>query len=124
MPENSLSNNYSTDPKSDFGFHIWIGLSPLVLSLIITLVIIFGLNSLPTKLPLFYSTPWGEGQLATHQQMFIIPISIAFIALLNLFISWQLHQLQFFFKQVLIFSSVVASLILTTAFIKIILLFI
>lgn len=128
MSEKNLSSSCcgqnQTYSKNDHGFRLWLGLSPLILSILITLTIVFSLKYLPSKLPLFYSAPWGEGQLATHQQMLIIPIGIAFITLLNLMISWQLHPFQSFFKKVLILSSIVASLILTTAFVKIILLFI
>lgn len=128
MSEKNLSNSYCGQSQAysgnDWGFHLWLGLSPLIISIFITLTIVFGLKYLPSKLPLFYSAPWGERQLATHQQMFVIPVSIAFIALLNLAISWQLHPFQSFFKKVLILSSIVSSLILTIAFVKIILLFI
>lgn len=104
--------------------HLWIGLCLLILSLSIALTVATILKFLPPRLPLFYSLPWGDGQLATHQQFLIIPASIALIALLNLVLSWQLHPSQSFFKKVLIFSSVVVSLILTIAFIKIVLNFI
>lgn len=104
--------------------HIWLIVTPLVLSLVIILVIGVLLRFLPTKLPLFYSLAWGEAQLATHQQFLIIPASITLIALLNLIISWQLHPQQVFFKKVLLSSSLIISLILTVAFVKIILNFI
>lgn len=102
--------------------HLWI-VFPLILSLIIALSTAL-LNFLPPKLPLFYSLPWGEGQLANHQQFLIIPASISAIALLNLIISWQLHPSQSFFKTVLITSSAVVTLIFAIAFIKIVLMFV
>jgi len=99
--------------------HLWIIISPLILSLIMILAIaLFGF--LPPKLPLFYSLPWGEGQLATHQQFLIIPASISLITLFNLIISWQLHPSQVFFKRMLLLSPLVISLILTITFIKIV----
>lgn len=104
--------------------HFWIGLFPLVLSIITALTIVILLNFLPPKLPLFYSLPWGEDQLATHQQFFIIPASIALIAPLNLVISWQLHPSQSFLKKVLLVSSTIVSFILTLTLIKIVLMFI
>lgn len=104
--------------------HFWVGLFPFILSLMITLTIFTTLGFLPTRLPLFYSLPWGDRQLATHQQFLIIPASISLIALLNLIISWQLHPSQSFFKKVLLGSSIVVSLILTITFIKIILNFV
>src|SRR3989344_9257912 len=105
-----------------FGF--WIGLSPLILSLSVTVSIVTALEFLPPRLPLFYSLSWGNGQLATHQQFLIIPATITLITLLNLVISWQLHPSQSFFKKVLLTSSIIVSVILVTTFIKIILMFI
>lgn len=101
--------------------HFWVGLSLLLLSLIIALTDLFVLKFLPATLPLFYSLPWGQAQLATHTQFLIIPASISAITILNLIISWQLHQSQSFFKKILLLSSIVVSLIFTITFVKIIL---
>lgn len=101
-----------------------IHLIPLILALFISLTIIFLQKVLPANLPLFYSLPWGQGQLATKQQILIIPATISLITLLNLAISWQLHPKQLFFKKALSLSSIITSLILTITFIKIILIFI
>lgn len=103
-----------------FSIHLWVGLILLVLSLSITLATIFALKLLPSKLPLFYSLPWGEEQLVTHQQFLIIPACISAITVLNLAISWQLHQFQSFFKKILLLASIIAALILAVTFIKII----
>lgn len=100
--------------------HLWIGLAILALSFSIAAVIITTFKFLPPRLPLFYSLPWGEAQLATHQQFLIIPASISAVTLLNLIIAWQLHPSQSFFKKALLLSSVAVSLILTTAFIKVV----
>lgn len=102
----------------------WIIISPFILSLLITIVILTALKFLPDRLPLFYSLPWGDNQLATHQQFFTIPASIGAATLLNLVISWQLHPSQAFFKKTLLISSIIISLILTISFVKIILNFI
>lgn len=104
--------------------HFWGTLSPIIFSLLLTIVILTLLQFLPTRLPLFYSLPWGEKQLATHQQFFILPASIGLITLLNLIISWQLHASQVFFKKVLMIASFTTSLILIITFIKIVINFI
>jgi len=103
---------------------IWIILISLILGIFMATSILLFFRFLPPKLPLFYSLPWGDTQLTTHQQFFVIPASIILITLLNLIISWQLHLSQSFFKKVLLFSSLVATLILTITFIKIVLIFI
>lgn len=102
----------------------WTIALPLLLSLLITVLIFTAFKLLPGRLPLFYSLPWGDNQLATHQQFLIIPASIGAVAFFNLIISWQLHPSQVFFKRTLLISSVALSLILTITFIKIILNFI
>lgn len=117
--KNNLEDKYLSHK-----LYLWLGLSPLILALLLTLTIIILLKFLPPRLPLFYSLPWGDGQLATPQQLLIIPASITLITLLNLIISWQLHYQQIFFKKVLLLSSAVTSLILTITLIKIILIFV
>ena len=99
-------------------------LFPILLSLLIALTILVLIRFLPPKLPLFYSLPWGEKQLAASQQLFIIPASITLLTLCNLIISWQLHPSQKFFQNILLFSSLLVSVILTITFFKIILIFI
>lgn len=97
---------------------------PLFLSLFTSLFITISAKFLPPKLPLFYSLPWGDKQLVSHSQLLIIPATISLIALCNLIISWQLHPTQALFKNILLFSSLLISLILTITFVKIILIFI
>lgn len=97
---------------------------PIILSLLIALTILILIRFLPPKLPLFYSLPWGEKQLVQNHQLLIIPASIALLSLSNLIISWQLHAQQKFFQNILLFSSVLISVILTITFFKIILTFI
>lgn len=104
-------------------FYLGVNLSPLVVAAAIGLFILLLFPLLPTKMPLFYSLSWGDKQLVSHGQFFIIPAIITLITLLNLIISWQLHPTQSFFKKVLTFTSLITTLILTTTFIKIVLIF-
>lgn len=103
---------------------LWISLIPVILSLFLTAFILLGSRSLPSRLPLFYSLPWGEDQLATHQELLIIPASIIVVTLVNSIISWQLHSSQSFFKKMLIFSPLLVSLLLIVSLVKIVLNFI
>lgn len=98
----------------------WINVLPIIISLILIIVILFGIRSLPAKLPLYYSLPWGDDQLATHQEFLLIPISIVIITLFNSVISWQLHPSQSFLKRILLFSPLIVSLLLTVTFLKIV----
>lgn len=96
----------------------------VLLSLLMTLFIVIAFRFLPPKLPLFYSLPWGEKQLAGKFQLLIIPAIIISVAFFNLIISRQLHPSQVFFKKILLLSSVLISLILTITFLKIVFIFI
>ncbi|OGE64062.1 hypothetical protein A3J13_02095 [Candidatus Daviesbacteria bacterium RIFCSPLOWO2_02_FULL_36_8] len=102
----------------------WINSIPILISVIFTLFILFFGRFLPAKLPLFYSLPWGDKQLVSHQQFLIIPGLIIFITLINVGISWQLHSSQIFFKKLLTFSSWLVAIILIITFLKIIFIFV
>lgn len=110
------SESFVTSQKLTF----WISLIPFILSLILGVAILLGMQSLPPKLPLFYSLPWGDNQLAYHQEFLLIPASIIVATLLNSVISSQLHPSQSFFKKILLFSPLVISFLLTVTFIRII----
>lgn len=105
-------------------FYLGVNLSPLMVAAVLGFFILLFFRFLPTQIPLFYSLSWGDKQLVTHRQFFLIPAIITLITLLNLIISWQLHNLQSFFKKVLLFASFITTLILTITFIKIVLIFI
>lgn len=102
---------------------IWIYLSPLVLSLLMAASILLFGKFLPPLLPLFYSLPWGENQLATHQQFLSLPTITVGISLINLMLYLRLPPSQTILKNILVFSSVATSLILLISLIKIVLLF-
>lgn len=101
-----------------------LNLFPLFLAIILAIFIALLPSVLPHKLPLFYSLPWGENQIATPTQFFIIPAIIVLISLINLSICAQLHPTQTFFKKILQIASLVSSIILTITFIRIVLIFI
>lgn len=105
-------------------FLLFLGILPIILSLLISVTILLMGQFLPSKLPLFYSLPWGEDQLATLWQFLIIPSVLICISLINLMIYWQLHQSQKLLKEILVVTTLICSLILFITFIKIILIFI
>lgn len=103
--------------------YLYLASLPLGVSLLITFFILIFFQFLPSKLPLFYSLPWGDAQFANHQQFLIIPASIILIDLINLSLIWHLHPSQKFFKNMLILTSLIITLIFLTTFIKIFLIF-
>lgn len=90
----------------------------LIIFQLIFLIIKF--NDLSQQVPLYYSLPWGEGQLATAASLFLLPTFSILILLLNNLIA------TFFFKTIPLFSrlltifSLVFSLFSTISLIKII----
>ena len=100
-----------------------LALLPLLISTVMVIVIFLLSKLLPPRLPLFYSLPWGEKELVSNIQLLIIPAIITLVTFSNLIISWQLHSSQIFFKKILLFSSILVSLILSITFFKIIYIF-
>ncbi len=89
-----------------------------VLTIALLFLLIF--NSLPQNVPLFYSLPWGSGQLASKQQLLILPAVMVLVALINFVIYSQLHVSQFILKRMLLVNVLVANFILVFAVLKII----
>lgn len=104
--------------------NLWVIVLPAVTSAVLILTVLLFFRFLPDKLPLFYSLPWGERQLATPEQFLIIPSIIILVTLVNLAVAKQLHQQQIFLKKALLLSSLIVTSILTITFIKIVFLFI
>lgn len=94
---------------------------PLLISLT-TIVLIFATtaalyNNLPSRLPLFYSLPWGQSQLVDKQQFFILPAVLLLTVLINTFVSLHLHPAQTALKRILMLNLIVLSVVsLVTAF--------
>lgn len=102
-------------------------ISILITIISIVIILLFFLifyNNLPNKLPLFYSLPWGENQLASKQQFLLLPIMLSLICLTNALIASQLHTAQFLLKRMLMLSLIIIDLILAITALKIIWIFI
>jgi hypothetical protein len=75
-------------------------------------LLIWKFTVLPPQVPLYYSLPWGEAQLASHSSLFLLPtISIVVLFIDNLFAVS-------FFKNLSLLSrlSVITSLIISLFF--------
>lgn len=103
--------------------YIWTTFFSIITAVIMALGVLFFLKILPERLPLFYSLPWGERQLASHSQFLIIPASIVLITLINLIVSHELHTSQSFLKIALHLTSLVTTSILIVTFMKIVFIF-
>lgn len=92
-------------------------------ALFLLILLFINLPSLPPQLPLFYSQPWGEKQLATIPQFLVLPSVVVLITLINLMISWHLHSSQIVLKRMLAISSVVIALLFVITAFKIVYIF-
>jgi len=62
------------------------------------IIFIIKFNNLPQQIPLYYSLPWGQDQLATTASLFLLPTFSIIVLLLNNLIA------TFFFKTIPLFS--------------------
>jgi len=92
--------------------------------IIILSTVAFTYERLPSELPLFYSLPWGEGQLVPIFQIVVLPSLTVIITLTNLLVSWHLHESQFLLKRMISIFSASLSLLITLAALRIMWLFI
>lgn len=110
--------------KSSKKIYFYLSLPSIVIAFFLSLIIFLFFEFLPPKIPLFYSLSWGEPQLVTHQQFYILPLSILLMTLINLIFLFKLNNSFDFFKKILVFSTIISTIILTITFIKISLIFI
>lgn len=77
--------------------------------------IIFRLNDLPPQVPLYYSLPWGESQLASANSLFILPSSsLVFLFINNLLAVFYLNTHSLMSRLLIIFSLIFSGLSLIT----------
>jgi hypothetical protein len=84
------------------------------------LVIAIRWSSLPPKIPLWYSRPWGLDQLASPIGLFILPLGGLVVYLVNLIISVYLTAEYLIFTQVLFLSSFLINILSLITLIKIV----
>lgn len=110
--------------QSTDGILFWPMSASVILALFLSIISLIYFQYLPSQLPIFLSLPWGESQLAPTSQIVILPSIIFLIILVNLIISWHLHTSQKVIKRIVYISTLLISLIIFTAGIKIIFTFI
>ncbi len=82
--------------------------------------IIFKFNDLPQQIPLYYSLPWGEGQLASAASIFILPTFCIIILLFNNLIATGFLKTIPLFSRLLTLFSLIFSFFSLISVIKII----
>ena len=105
---NSLLSKISTlgsfwQEKANHHFVRW-NFSFIIIQLVF---IVFKFNDLPQQIPLYYSLPWGEVQLASAASIFILPTFCIVILLFNnLVATGFLKTIPLFSRLLTIFSLV------------------
>ena len=84
--------------------------------------LIFNFSNLPPQLPLFYSRPWGEEQLATPEMFLMLPLGALLIVFFNTGLAAFLFEKFPFLARTLIWSTVLISLLLSITVFKVIIL--
>lgn len=112
-------NNIFNDKMSTF-------LSILALGIIFFsfLLIFLVFSRLPEVIPLFYSLPWGEKQLASKYLLILLPSLALGISLINLIIGQTILTGEIFYKRILAIATMLTSFLAFYGLIKIVLLFI
>lgn len=90
----------------------------LIIFQLIILVVKFG--DLPGQVPLYYSLPWGEGQLASAASLFLLPTFSIIILLLNNLIATFFLKTTILFSRLLTIFSLIFSLLSSISLVKII----
>lgn len=79
--------------------------------------LIYKFNDLPPQVPLYYSLPWGESQLASASQLFFLPtFSIVFGLINNLLAATIFAKITLLSKLLVITSLVISILSAVTLF--------
>ncbi|MDD4135613.1 MAG: hypothetical protein PHN66_00915 [Candidatus Shapirobacteria bacterium] len=94
----------------------------LLLIIFQIIILFFKFNELPQQVPLYYSLPWGDEQLAYTTSLFLLPIfSIVILLINNLIATFFLKSIPLFSRLLVIFS-LIFSLLSTISLTRIILL--
>lgn len=86
------------------------------------LFLLFFVFSLPPEIPLFYSRPWGENQLASPSLIWLLPTAAFITGLLNFYLAANFFEEMPFLSHVLSWSSVLIAFLTTVSVFKIIIL--
>lgn len=97
------------------GFYSWL----LMISIQIS-VLIIKWPQLPPAVPLFYSYPWGEKQLAPPQELIIFPASTMVFALINGLLATLAYPKNTLIAAIFLIASLFVNLIATIGLLKIV----
>jgi hypothetical protein len=94
----------------------------LVGDVLMTIVFLWRLNHLPPQIPLFYSRPWGEDQLADTWMLVFPPLLLNLLIVLNNYLYKKFFLGNILVKRIIDYVSIFLVVSFTVIFIRIILL--
>ena len=92
----------------------------IVSDLLMMAVFLLRFNRLPPQVPLFYSLPWGEQQLADSWTILLLPFALNLLFIFNNFIYRRFFLGNLLVQKILGVLNILLSVSLTLIFVKII----
>ncbi len=90
-------------------------------NILFSLIFLINLNKLPPQIPLFYTKPWGEDQLAELWVIFLIPFLFNFYYFINQYIKTRFFKENDFVEKLFFYTNLSNSLLGLLFFLRIIL---
>ncbi len=88
-------------------------------NIIMILAFLLQYGKLPPQIPLFYSRPWGEDQLADVWMIFLLPVIMNMFYVLNHFLYSKYFNPNNFIKKVMFYSDIFIIVSIIGIFLKI-----
>ena len=84
------------------------------------ILIIWFYHSLPPKIPIFFSRPWGEPWLSSPASIFILPLFSLLTLLINYFLALYFYIKKILLSELLVIFGFIISLFSTISLLQII----
>lgn len=87
---------------------------------VMVLLFLLKFRTMPPQIPLFYSRPWGESQLADYWSIFILPIFLNLLFFLNQHINNRFYKDNYLIRDIIYYLNIFLIISFTLVFIKIV----
>lgn len=100
----------------------WSLVGSILLSIVTTVFLLLRFSHLPPVIPLFYSLPWGEAQLAAPQILVVVVAGFSLLYVLNFVIAFFLYTVFPFFARLICVGTLLLALLVNFSLVQILLL--
>lgn len=94
----------------------------LIINVLMILIFFIEFGHLPPQIPLFYSKPWGEDQLAEVWMIFLLPIFLDIFVVGNYFIVKRIFSDDLYVKKLMSYVNIFLVAVFFLVYLKIFLL--